>query len=80
MVPTSQGQIISPPPGAAPPSDGLYNMSMNGGDSYQPVSTMGANVQSQANALRHVITQTGGYTEALTAQPAASMYSHQVQL
>ncbi|XP_076347698.1 pre-B-cell leukemia transcription factor 1-like isoform X3 [Tachypleus tridentatus] len=49
MGPTTQGQMISPPPppGAAPPSDGLYNMSMNGGDSYQPVSSMGANVQSQ---------------------------------
>ncbi|XP_023213494.1 homeobox protein extradenticle-like, partial [Centruroides sculpturatus] len=42
LVPSSQNQqIISPPPA---PQDGMYNMSMNGGDSY---SSMGANVQSQ---------------------------------
>ncbi|XP_023234007.1 homeobox protein extradenticle-like isoform X2 [Centruroides vittatus] len=76
MVPTSQGgqpgQMISPPPpGSAPPQDGLYNMSMNGGDTYQPVSSMGANVQSQANALRHVISQTGGFSDGLSGQSAA---------
>ncbi|PRD35662.1 UNVERIFIED_CONTAM: Pre-B-cell leukemia transcription factor 3 [Trichonephila clavipes] len=63
MVPTSQGQqpgqMISPPPPGAP-QDSMYNMSLNGGDSYQ---SMGANVQSQANALRHVISQTAGYAD-----------------
>ncbi|XP_049516268.1 homeobox protein extradenticle isoform X3 [Dermacentor silvarum] len=47
MVPTTQGQqgpMISPPPPGAP-QDSMYNMSMNGGDSYQ--NAMGANVQSQ---------------------------------
>ncbi|GIY66774.1 hypothetical protein CDAR_18211 [Caerostris darwini] len=63
MVPTSQGQqpgqMISPPPPGAP-QDSMYNMSLNGGDSYQ---SMGANVQSQASALRHVISQTAGYAD-----------------
>lgn len=50
MVPTTQGQqgpMISPPPPGAP-QDSMYNMSMNGGDSYQ--NAMGANVQSQGSA------------------------------
>ncbi|XP_067124605.1 pre-B-cell leukemia transcription factor 1-like isoform X3 [Centruroides vittatus] len=76
LVPSSQNQqIISPPPA---PQDGMYNMSMNGGDSY---SSMGANVQSQANALRSVIAQTGGYSDGLPPQSAAGMYDpsmHQV--
>lgn len=44
MVPSSQGQgqgqMISPPPG-----DQMYpgSMSMNGGDTYQHISSMGAN-------------------------------------
>lgn len=68
-MPSSQNQqIISPPPA---PQDGMYNMSMNGGDSY---SSMGANVQSQANALRSVIAQTGGYSDGLPPQSAAGMY------
>ncbi|KAL1426616.1 hypothetical protein MTO96_018088 [Rhipicephalus appendiculatus] len=47
MVPTTQGQqgpMISPPPPGVP-QDSMYNMSMNGGDSYQ--NAVGANVQSQ---------------------------------
>ncbi|XP_077562845.1 PBX homeobox extradenticle isoform X5 [Haemaphysalis longicornis] len=51
MVPTTQGQqgpMISPPPPGAP-QDSMYNMSMNGGDSYQ--NAMGANVQSQLPVL-----------------------------
>lgn len=50
MVPTSQGQqpgqMISPPPPGA--QDSMYNMSLNGGDTYQ---SMGANVQSQVRTL-----------------------------
>uniref|UniRef100_T1J7R3 Pre-B-cell leukemia transcription factor 1 n=1 Tax=Strigamia maritima TaxID=126957 RepID=T1J7R3_STRMM len=44
MVPTTQGGpgMMSPPPGTG--QEAMYNMNMNGGDSYQ---TMGANVQSQ---------------------------------
>ncbi|KAH9383156.1 hypothetical protein HPB48_023982 [Haemaphysalis longicornis] len=52
MVPTTQGQqgpMISPPPPGAP-QDSMYNMSMNGGDSYQ--NAMGANVQSQRTLAR----------------------------
>ncbi|XP_037269295.1 PBX homeobox extradenticle isoform X2 [Rhipicephalus microplus] len=50
MVPTTQGQqgpMISPPPPGVP-QDSMYNMSMNGGDSYQ--NAVGANVQSQGSA------------------------------
>lgn len=74
MVPTSQGQqpgqMISPPPPGAP-QDGMYNMSLNGGDSYQ---SMGANVQSQANALRHVISQTAGYADGSGGMYDPSMH------
>ena len=48
LAPSSQGQMISPPPGAGTPQESMYNMSMNGGDSY---SSMGANVQSQVSIL-----------------------------
>ncbi|CAL1274721.1 homeobox protein extradenticle-like isoform X2 [Argiope bruennichi] len=81
LAPSSQGQMISPPPGSGTPQDSMYNMSMNGGDSY---SSMGANVQSQANALRHVISQTAGYADGLPPQSSASMYDpagmHQVRI
>ncbi|XP_013771831.1 homeobox protein extradenticle-like isoform X2 [Limulus polyphemus] len=81
MVPSSQGQMISPPPppGAVPPSDGMYNMSMNGGESYQSVSSLGANVQSQAQSQRHIFNQPAGMSDGLAA---ASLYEpgvHQVQ-
>ncbi|XP_022235897.1 homeobox protein extradenticle-like, partial [Limulus polyphemus] len=53
MVPSTQGQMISPPPplGVVPPSDGMYSMSMNGSDSYQSVSSMGTGVQSQVRSV-----------------------------
>ncbi|XP_026885944.1 pre-B-cell leukemia transcription factor 1b isoform X2 [Electrophorus electricus] len=64
-------------------SAGSFNMSNSGdlflgvqsmnGDSYQG-SQVGANVQSQVDTLRHVISQTGGYSDALTA---SQMYSPQ---
>lgn len=50
LAPSSQGQMISPPPGAGTPQESMYNMSMNGGDSY---SSMGANVQSQVS-ISHI--------------------------
>lgn len=73
LAPSSQGQgqIISPPPGGGTPQDSMYSMNMNGGDTY---SSMGANVQSQANALRHVISQTAGYADGLPPQSSAAMY------
>ncbi|XP_026013398.1 pre-B-cell leukemia transcription factor 1 isoform X2 [Astatotilapia calliptera] len=64
-------------------SGGSFNMSNSGdlfmsvqslnGDSYQGAQ-VGANVQSQVDTLRHVISQTGGYSEGLTAN---QMYSPQ---
>ncbi|KAM9831602.1 pre-B-cell leukemia transcription factor 1-like isoform 2-T2 [Neosynchiropus ocellatus] len=64
-------------------SAGSFSMSNSGdlfmsvqslnGDSYQGAQ-VGANVQSQVDTLRHVISQTGGYSEALTAN---QMYSPQ---
>uniref|UniRef100_A0A672L0B9 Pre-B-cell leukemia transcription factor 1 n=2 Tax=Sinocyclocheilus grahami TaxID=75366 RepID=A0A672L0B9_SINGR len=64
-------------------SAGSFNMSNSGdlfmsvqslnGDSYQS-SQVGANVQSQVDTLRHVISQTGGYSDGLAAN---QMYSPQ---
>ncbi|XP_072246286.1 pre-B-cell leukemia transcription factor 1b isoform X2 [Leuresthes tenuis] len=64
-------------------SAGSFNMSNSGdlfmsvqslnGDSYQGAQ-VGANVQSQVDTLRHVISQTGGYSEGLAAN---QMYSPQ---
>ncbi|KAM4722686.1 pre-B-cell leukemia transcription factor 1 isoform 2-T2 [Rhinophrynus dorsalis] len=64
-------------------SSSSFNMSNSGdlfmsvqslnGDSYQGAQ-VGANVQSQVDTLRHVISQTGGYSESLTAN---QMYSPQ---
>ncbi|XP_063796114.1 pre-B-cell leukemia transcription factor 1 isoform X3 [Pseudophryne corroboree] len=64
-------------------SSSSFNMSNSGdlfmsvqslnGDSYQGAQ-VGANVQSQVDTLRHVISQTGGYSETLTAN---QMYSPQ---
>ncbi|KAK3557335.1 hypothetical protein QTP70_026585 [Hemibagrus guttatus] len=64
-------------------SAGSFNMSNSGdlfmsvqsmnGDSYQGAQ-VGANVQSQVDTLRHVISQTGGYSDGLTAN---QMYSPQ---
>ncbi|KAG9329525.1 hypothetical protein JZ751_004360 [Albula glossodonta] len=61
----------------------LFNMSNSGdlfmsvqslnGDSYQGAQ-VGANVQSQVDTLRHVISQTGGYSDGLAA---SQMYSPQ---
>ncbi|XP_075473246.1 pre-B-cell leukemia transcription factor 1 isoform X3 [Ascaphus truei] len=64
-------------------SSSSFNMSNSGdlfmsvqslnGDSYQGAQ-VGANVQSQVDTLRHVISQTGGYSETLAAN---QMYSPQ---
>ncbi|RXM35002.1 Pre-B-cell leukemia transcription factor 3 [Acipenser ruthenus] len=64
-------------------SSGSFNMSNSGdlfmnvqslnGDSYQGAQ-VGANVQSQVDTLRHVISQTGGYSDGLAA---SQMYSPQ---
>ncbi|XP_069793731.1 pre-B-cell leukemia transcription factor 1 isoform X5 [Narcine bancroftii] len=56
-------------------SSGDLYMSMQtlNGDTYQPTQ-VGANVQSQVDSLRHVINQTGGYSDALGA---GRMYSPQ---
>jgi len=59
------GPLLSPPPG----QDSMYPLNMNGGDSYQGI---GANVQSQASALRHVISQSAGYADGLG--PPGAMY------
>ncbi|XP_026885943.1 pre-B-cell leukemia transcription factor 1b isoform X1 [Electrophorus electricus] len=77
----SQANSPSTPNSAG--SAGSFNMSNSGdlflgvqsmnGDSYQG-SQVGANVQSQVDTLRHVISQTGGYSDALTA---SQMYSPQ---
>ncbi|CDQ59816.1 unnamed protein product [Oncorhynchus mykiss] len=77
----SQANSPSTPNSAG--SAGSFNMSNSGdlfmsvqslnGDSYQGAQ-VGANVQSQVDTLRHVISQTGGYSEGLTA---SQMYSPQ---
>nr|XP_033815998.1 pre-B-cell leukemia transcription factor 1 isoform X3 [Geotrypetes seraphini] len=64
-------------------SSSSFNMSNSGdlfmsvqslnGDSYQGAQ-VGANVQSQVDTLRHVISQTGGYSDGLTV---SQMYSPQ---
>ncbi|CAL8319711.1 unnamed protein product [Arctogadus glacialis] len=64
-------------------SAGSFNMSNSGdlfmsvqalnGDSYQG-GQVGANIQSQVDTLRHVISQTGGYSDSLAA---SQMYSPQ---
>uniref|UniRef100_A0A8C6H738 Pre-B-cell leukemia transcription factor 3 n=1 Tax=Mus spicilegus TaxID=10103 RepID=A0A8C6H738_MUSSI len=51
--------------------DMFMNMQSLNGDSYQG-SQVGANVQSQVDTLRHVINQTGGYSDGLGAN---SLYS-----
>ncbi|KAM9386197.1 pre-B-cell leukemia transcription factor 1-like isoform 2-T2 [Pholidichthys leucotaenia] len=77
----SQANSPSTPNSAG--SGGSFSMSNSGdlfmsvqslnGDSYQGAQ-VGANVQSQVDTLRHVISQTGGYSEGLTAN---QMYSPQ---
>ncbi|XP_031430423.1 pre-B-cell leukemia transcription factor 1b isoform X1 [Clupea harengus] len=77
----SQANSPSTPNSAG--SAGSFNMSNSGdlfmsvqslnGDSYQGAQ-VGANVQSQVDTLRHVISQTGGYNDGLTAN---QMYSPQ---
>ncbi|XP_056270700.1 pre-B-cell leukemia transcription factor 1-like isoform X1 [Pseudoliparis swirei] len=77
----SQANSPSTPNSAG--SGGSFNMSNSGdlfmsvqslnGDSYQGAQ-VGANVQSQVDTLRHVISQTGGYSEGHTAN---QMYSPQ---
>ncbi|KFV10628.1 Pre-B-cell leukemia transcription factor 1, partial [Tauraco erythrolophus] len=69
--------------GASLGSSSSFNMSNSGdlfmsvqslnGDSYQGAQ-VGANVQSQVDTLRHVISQTGGYSDGLAA---SQMYSPQ---
>ncbi|XP_072286027.1 pre-B-cell leukemia transcription factor 3 isoform X1 [Pyxicephalus adspersus] len=55
-----------------PNSGDMYmNMQSLNGDSYQGAQ-VGANVQSQVDTLRHVINQTGGYSEALGGNPLYS--------
>ncbi|KFR14510.1 Pre-B-cell leukemia transcription factor 3, partial [Opisthocomus hoazin] len=51
--------------------DMFMNMQSLNGDSYQG-SQVGANVQSQVDTLRHVINQTGGYSDGLGGN---SLYS-----
>ncbi|KAK6484308.1 pre-B-cell leukemia mRNAion factor 1-like isoform X1 [Huso huso] len=77
----SQANSPSTPNSAG--SSGSFNMSNSGdlfmnvqsfnGDSYQGAQ-VGANVQSQVDTLRHVISQTGGYSDGLAA---SQMYSPQ---
>ncbi|KAM5145882.1 pre-B-cell leukemia transcription factor 3 isoform 3-T3 [Mantella aurantiaca] len=55
-----------------PNSGDMYmNMQSLNGDSYQGAQ-VGANVQSQVDSLRHVINQTGGYSDALGGNPLYS--------
>ncbi|KFZ67841.1 Pre-B-cell leukemia transcription factor 1, partial [Podiceps cristatus] len=71
------------PQGPHTGSSSSFNMSNSGdlfmsvqslnGDSYQGAQ-VGANVQSQVDTLRHVISQTGGYSDGLAA---SQMYSPQ---
>uniref|UniRef100_A0A8C7JVZ7 Pre-B-cell leukemia homeobox 1a n=1 Tax=Oncorhynchus kisutch TaxID=8019 RepID=A0A8C7JVZ7_ONCKI len=77
----SQANSPSTPNSAG--SAGSFNMSNSGdlfmsvqalnGDSYQGAG-VGANVQSQVDTLRHVISQTGGYSDSIAA---SQMYSPQ---
>ncbi|XP_074924046.1 pre-B-cell leukemia transcription factor 1 isoform X5 [Chelonoidis abingdonii] len=77
----SQANSPSTPNSAG--SSSSFNMSNSGdlfmsvqslnGDSYQGAQ-VGANVQSQVDTLRHVISQTGGYNDGLAA---SQMYSPQ---
>uniref|UniRef100_A0A8D0ZR25 Pre-B-cell leukemia transcription factor 1 n=1 Tax=Sus scrofa TaxID=9823 RepID=A0A8D0ZR25_PIG len=77
----SQANSPSTPNSAG--SSSSFNMSNSGdlfmsvqslnGDSYQGAQ-VGANVQSQVDTLRHVISQTGGYSDGLAA---SQMYSPQ---
>ncbi|CAB1432394.1 unnamed protein product [Pleuronectes platessa] len=77
----SQANSPSTPNSAG--SAGSFNMSNSGdlfmsvqslnGDSYQG-GQVGANIQSQVDTLRHVISQTGGYSDSLAA---SQMYSPQ---
>ncbi|XP_051554747.1 pre-B-cell leukemia homeobox 1a isoform X1 [Myxocyprinus asiaticus] len=81
-VSTHGSQANSPSTPNSAGSAGSFNMnsgdlfmsvqSLNG-DSYQGAQ-VGANVQSQVDTLRHVISQTGGYSESLAA---SQMYSPQ---
>ncbi|XP_061169701.1 pre-B-cell leukemia transcription factor 1-like isoform X7 [Saccostrea echinata] len=53
---------------------GMY-MNLNGGDNYQSSdNSVGDNVQNQVNALRHVISQSGGYSSDSMHSTPASMY------
>ncbi|XP_068096061.1 pre-B-cell leukemia transcription factor 1 isoform X1 [Hyperolius riggenbachi] len=80
VQPQNKMQFLSP---QSIGSSSSFNMSNSGdlfmsvqslnGDSYQGAQ-VGANVQSQVDTLRHVISQTGGYSETLTAN---QMYSPQ---
>uniref|UniRef100_A0A3Q4BTK8 Pre-B-cell leukemia transcription factor 1 n=1 Tax=Mola mola TaxID=94237 RepID=A0A3Q4BTK8_MOLML len=77
----SQANSPSTPNSAG--SAGSFNMSNSGdlfmsvqslnGDTYQG-GQVGANIQSQVDTLRHVISQTGGYSDSLAA---SQMYSPQ---
>ncbi|XP_050950163.1 pre-B-cell leukemia homeobox 1a isoform X1 [Labeo rohita] len=81
-VSTHGSQANSPSTPNSAGSAGSFNMnsgdlfmsvqSLNG-DSYQGAQ-VGANVQSQVDTLRHVISQTGGYSESLAA---SQIYSPQ---
>ncbi|TRY97854.1 hypothetical protein DNTS_030331 [Danionella cerebrum] len=81
-VSTHGSQANSPSTPNSAGSAGSFNMtsgdlfmsvqSLNG-DSYQGAQ-VGANIQSQVDTLRHVISQTGGYSESLAA---SQMYSPQ---
>ncbi|XP_067310124.1 pre-B-cell leukemia homeobox 1a isoform X1 [Pseudorasbora parva] len=81
-VSTHGSQANSPSTPNSAGSAGSFNMnsgdlfmsvqSLNG-DSYQG-GQVGANVQSQVDTLRHVISQTGGYSESLAA---SQIYSPQ---
>uniref|UniRef100_A0A8C9P564 Pre-B-cell leukemia transcription factor 1 n=1 Tax=Spermophilus dauricus TaxID=99837 RepID=A0A8C9P564_SPEDA len=79
----SQANSPSTPNSAGHNQSSSFNMSNSGdlfmsvqslnGDSYQGAQ-VGANVQSQVDTLRHVISQTGGYSDGLAA---SQMYSPQ---
>ncbi|XP_071947289.1 pre-B-cell leukemia transcription factor 1-like isoform X2 [Antedon mediterranea] len=52
-----------------------YSMGMQNGDSYQMANQVGANVQSQVQNLRQVISQTGGYNDTAPPSTQSSMYN-----
>ncbi|XP_033119121.1 pre-B-cell leukemia transcription factor 1-like [Anneissia japonica] len=52
-----------------------YSMGMQNGDSYQMPNQVGANVQSQVQNLRQVISQTGGYNDTAPPSTQSSMYN-----